>query len=75
VVESYPGLGGGSSFSLAFSRADSYRVWVRFIEKKCGCYRDGPIQGIRVHPLLVVGQIIGLDTVYVGGSMAGGVWV
>ena len=72
VVESYPGLGGGGSFSLAFSRADSYRVWIRFIEKKCGCYQDGPMQGIRVHPLPVVGQIIGPDTVYVGGSMAGG---
>jgi gliding motility-associated-like protein len=76
VVESYPGLGGGTifggSFSLAFSRADNYRVWIRFIEKKCGCYQDGPIQGIRVHPLPVVGQIIGPDTVYVGGSMAGG---
>jgi gliding motility-associated-like protein len=71
VIESYPGLGGGGSFSLAFSRADSYRVWIRFIEKKCGCYQDGPIQGIRVHPLPVVGQIIGPDTVYVGGSMAG----
>jgi gliding motility-associated-like protein len=71
VVESYPGLGGGGGFSLAFSRADSYRVWVRFIEKKCGCYQDGAIQGIRVHPLPVVGQIIGPDTVYVGGSMAG----
>lgn len=72
VIESYPGLGGGGSFSLAFSRADSYRVWIRFIEKKCGCYQDGAIQGIRVHPLPVVGQIIGPDTVYVGGSMAGG---
>jgi hypothetical protein len=72
VVESYPGLGGGGSFSLAFSRADSYQVWVRFIEKKCGCYRDGPMRGIRVHPLPVVGQIIGPDTVYVGVSMAGG---
>jgi gliding motility-associated-like protein len=72
VVESHPGLGGSGSFSLAFSRADSYRVWIRFIEKKCGCYQDGPIQGIHVHPLPVVGQIIGPDTVYVGGSMGGG---
>jgi gliding motility-associated-like protein len=72
VVESYPGLGGSGSFNLAFSRADSYQVWVRFIEKKCGCYQDGPIWGIRVLPLPVVGQIIGPDTVYVGGSMAGG---
>jgi hypothetical protein len=45
VVESYPGLGGGGSFSLAFSRADSYRVWIRFIEKKCGCYEDGMMPG------------------------------
>jgi len=72
VVESYAGLVVNNSFSLAFSRADSYQVWVRFIEKKCGCYEDGTMQGIRVHPLPVVGQIIGPDTVYVGGSMAGG---
>jgi len=70
VVESYPGLGGGGSFSLAFSRADSYRVWVRFIEKKCGCYRDGPEVGIRVQDRPPVVGIMGPDTVYVPASGA-----
>ncbi len=65
VVESYPGLGVNNSFNLAFSRADSYRVWVRFIEKKCGCYRDGPEVGIRVLDRPPVVGIIGPDTVYV----------
>jgi gliding motility-associated-like protein len=70
VVESYPGLGGGGRFSLAFSRADSYRVWVRFIEKKCGCYRDGPEVGIRVQDRPPVVEIMGPDTVYVPASGA-----
>lgn len=70
VVESYPGLGGNLSFSLAFSRADSYRVWVRFIEKKCGCYRDGAEVGIRVRGRPPVVGIIGPDTVYVPASGA-----
>ena len=65
VVESYPGLGGGGSFSLAFSRADSYRVWIRFIEKKCRCYQDGPEVGIRVLGQPPVVGIMGPDTVYV----------
>ena len=70
VIESYPGLGGGGSFRLAFSRADSYRVWVRFIEKKCGCYRDGPEVGIRVQDRPPVVGIMGPDTVYVPASGA-----
>jgi gliding motility-associated-like protein len=70
VVESYPGLGGGGSFRLAFSRADSYRVWIRFIEKKCGCYRDGPEVGIRVLDRPPVVGIMGPDTVYVPASGA-----
>jgi gliding motility-associated-like protein len=70
VVESYPGLGGGGSFRLAFSRADSYRVWIRFIEKKCGCYQDGAEVGIRVLGQPPVVGIMGPDTVYVPASGA-----
>jgi gliding motility-associated-like protein len=70
VVESYSGLVVNSSFRLAFSRADSYRVWVRFIEKKCGCYRDGAEVGIRVLDRPPVVGIMGPDTVYVPASGA-----
>jgi gliding motility-associated-like protein len=70
VVESYPGLGVGNRFSLAFSRADSYRVWVRYVERKCGCYQDGAEVGIRVRGRPPVVGIMGPDTVYVPGSGA-----
>jgi gliding motility-associated-like protein len=70
VVESYPGLGVGNRFSLAFSRADSYRVWVRYVERKCGCYQDGAEVGIRVRGRPPVVGIVGPDTVYVPGSGA-----
>ncbi len=72
LVQSYVGIASGGSFKLAFSVADSYDVWVRYIEKKCGCYKESSRWGVRVHPRPMVGQIIGPDTVYVGGSMAGG---
>ncbi len=72
LVQSYGGIASASNLNLAFSVADSYDVWVRYIERKCGCYRESSRRGVRVHPRPAVGQIVGPDTVYVGYSMAAG---
>lgn len=70
LVQSYVGIASASGFSLAFSVADSYDVWVRYIERKCGCYRESSRRGVRVLGRPPVVGIIGPDTVYVppGGA-------
>ncbi len=65
LVQSYVGIVSASSFQLAFSVADSYDVWVRYIERKCGCYKESSRWGVRVHPKSPVVSIVGPDTVYV----------
>lgn len=70
LVQSYVGIASAGGFRLAFSVADSYDVWVRYIERKCGCYRESSRRGVRVLGRPPVVGIIGPDTVYVpsGGA-------
>ncbi len=67
-VLAFPRTGGTNRIPIQFFVPDTYRVHIRLYEHKCGCYWDGSEWGIRVHPAPAVGQIIGRDTVYVGGT-------